>query len=53
MGSGSGVDKLSDTSHFPDWATQMEALLEEKELWDTVIGNGPIPATDTHTHTFI
>jgi len=45
MGSGSGVDKLSDTSHFPDWATQMEALLEEKELWDTVIGNDPIPAT--------
>jgi hypothetical protein len=42
MGSGSGIDKLSDSSH-PDWAMQMEALLEEKELWDIVTGTEPVP----------
>jgi len=45
MGSGSGIDKLSDSSHYPDWAMQMEALLEEKELWDIVTGTEPVPTT--------
>jgi hypothetical protein len=45
MGSGSGIDKLSDSLHYPDWAMQMEALLEEKELWDIVTGTEPVPTT--------
>jgi hypothetical protein len=45
MGSGSGIDKLSDSSHYPDRAMQMEALLEEKELWDIVTGTKPVPTT--------
>lgn len=44
MGS-SDIEKLSDTTHFPDWAMQMEALLEEKELWDVVTGDEPVPTT--------
>jgi hypothetical protein len=44
MGS-SDVEKLSDTSHFSDWAMQMEALLEEKELWDIVTGDEPLPTS--------
>ena len=45
MGS-SDIEKLSDTTHFPDWAMQMEALLEEKELWDVVTGDEPLPTSD-------
>jgi hypothetical protein len=49
MGSGSGIDKLSDSSHYPDWAMQMEALLEEKELWDIVTGTKPVPTTSPNS----
>jgi hypothetical protein len=28
----SDIDKLSDSSYYPDWAMQMEALLEEKKV---------------------
>ena len=45
MGSDSTVEKLSDSSHYPDWAMQMEALLEEKELWDIVQGTEHVPNT--------
>jgi Domain of unknown function (DUF4219) len=45
MGSGSVIEKLSDSSHYPDWAMQMEALLEEKELWDIVQGTEHVPNT--------
>jgi hypothetical protein len=45
MGSGSVIKKLSDSSHYPDWAMQMEALLEEKELWDIVQGTEHVPNT--------
>jgi hypothetical protein len=45
MGSGSGIDKPSDSLHYPDWAMQMGALLEEKELWDIVTGTKPVPTT--------
>jgi len=44
MSSGSGIDRLSDSSHYPDWAMQMEVLLEEK-LWDIVMGTEPVPTT--------
>lgn len=45
MGSGSSVDKLDDSTSFTDWAMQMEALLEEKELWDVVSGTEIAPTT--------
>jgi hypothetical protein len=45
MGSGSSIDKLLDSLHFPDWDMQMEALREEKELWDIVTGTEPVPTT--------
>ena len=46
MGSGPIIEKLSDSSHYPNWAMQMEALLEEKELWDIVQGTEHVPSTD-------
>jgi hypothetical protein len=45
MGSGSVIKKLSDSLHYPDLAMQMEALLEEKELWDIVQGTEHVPNT--------
>jgi hypothetical protein len=47
MGS-SDVEKLSDILHFPDWAMQMEALLE-KELWDTVTGDESHPTSGSNS----
>jgi len=49
MGSGSGIYKLSDSSHYPDWAMQMEVLLEEKEHWDIVTGIEPVFTTDPNS----
>ena len=51
MGSGSSIDKLSNSSHYPDWAMQMEALLDEKELWDIVTGTEPVPTTGPNSKT--
>ena len=46
MDYGSSIDNLlSDSSHYPDWDMQMEALLEKKELWDIVAGTEPVPIT--------
>lgn len=45
MGSGSIIENLSDGLHYPDWVMQMEALLEEKELWDIVQGTEHVPNT--------
>jgi hypothetical protein len=38
------VQKLSDVN-YTDWRIKMEALLEEKELWDIVSGNETMPTT--------
>jgi hypothetical protein len=37
-------DRLNDTN-YADWRIKMEALLEEKELWDVVSGDETMPAT--------
>jgi Domain of unknown function (DUF4219) len=36
------VDKLND-SNYADWHIKMEALLDEKELWDLVSGDETMP----------
>ena len=35
----SRIDKLNDIIHYSDWAIQVEAFLEEKEVWDIVSGD--------------
>lgn len=52
MGTSSGIDKLDDSTHYPDWAMQMEALLEEKELWDVVTGDEPPPTTGPNSKSY-
>jgi len=48
----SGIDKLDDSTHYPDWAIQVEAVLEEKEVWDIVSGDEVAPMTGPNSKTF-
>jgi hypothetical protein len=42
------VDKLNDLK-YADWCIKMEALLDEKELWDLVSGDETIPLSSPNS----
>jgi Domain of unknown function (DUF4219) len=42
------VDKLND-SNYADWHIKMEALLDEKELWDLVSGDETMPLSSPNS----
>ena len=42
------VNKLNDTN-FADWSIKMEALLEEKDLWEVISGEEPITGPGSKT----
>jgi len=46
----SSFEKLNDMN-YADWKIKMEALLEEKELWDVVSGNEVTPTTGPNSKT--